>query len=228
MTEQEFESRILDALGEIDAARSAKPRQDVFTSVLGRFAHTLARHRAIGAAIESLPELPGGRRLWTWPKLRRDHRTIMLNFAGQGGALVLLTGEGRREFQTPDALEAYLTQDFLRAPPFPATLALYEEICSVPVRGSLRRGGPHDVGPADVSVRLDPDEQRKLAEAAPGTDLAVMAHEDRLPLTSLFVSGETYGCLISGGYGMWVMFPSRAEDGRLRIAGVAMREDELA
>ena len=78
-----------------------------------------------------------------------------------------------------------------------------------------------------MPVHLDPDEQRKLAEAAPGADLSVMAHEDRLPLTSLFVSGETYLCLVVGGYGLWSTFPSRAEDGRLRIAGVVMREDEL-
>jgi hypothetical protein len=83
------------------------------------------------------------------------------------------------------------------------------------------------VSPADVSLRLDPDEQQKLAEAAPGTDLSVMAGEDRLPLTSLFVSGETYGCLIAGGYGMWVMFPSRAEDGRLRIAEPALFDRPL-
>jgi hypothetical protein len=48
-----------------------------------------------------------------------------------------------------------------------------------------------------------------------------------MPLSSLFVSGDTYASLLVGGYGMWVMFPSRAEDGRLRIAGTAMRDDEL-
>lgn len=41
------------------------------------------------------------------------------------------------------------------------------------------------------------------------------------------VEWEVYGNLEAGGYGMWVMFPSRAEDGRLHIAGTAMREDEV-
>lgn len=227
MTEQEFETRILEALHQIDAARGGQPRHDALRDVLERFARTLSKHPVIGAAIEGVPELPGGRKLVMWPKLRRDERTNMLNFARAGEALVLL-GEGRREFRSPEALEAYLTQDFLCGSSFPDTLAYYENHCTTAVRGFLRRGGPHEISAADVPVRLDPNEQRKLAEAAPGEELSVMASEERLPLTSLFVSGETYSCLVAGGYGMWVMFPSRAEDGRLRIAGVAMREDELS
>lgn len=226
MTEQEFENRILAALQEIDAGRGERPLADACRGVLDRFARTLSRHPAIGAAVEAVPELPGGLRLVTWPKLRRDKRAKMLNFAGQGDTLILL-GEGRREFRSPDELEAYLTSDFLRASSFPETLAEYEETCAIPVRGFLRRGRPNEVSPADVPVRLVPEEQRKLAETAPGTEVSVLAHEDRLPLTSLFVSGETYASLVVGGYGMWVMFPSRAEDGRLRIAGVAMQENEL-
>jgi hypothetical protein len=227
MTEQEFETRILTALEEIDAGRGQRALADAWRSVLDRFARTLSRHPAIGAGIEAVPELPGGLRLVTWPKLRRDKRAKMLNFAGQGDMLILL-GEGRREFRSPDELEAYLTNDFLRASSFPGTLAEYEETCAIPVRGFLRRGQPNEVSPADVPVRLDPEEQRKLAGTAPGTEVSVLAHEDRLPLTSLFVSGEMYASLVVGGYGMWVLFPSRAEDGRLRIAGVAMRENELA
>lgn len=227
MTEIEFENRILAALKEIDAGRGAQLPADAWRGVLDRFARTLSWHPAIGAVVEAVPELPGGLRLVTWPKLRRDESTPMLNFAGQGGTLILL-GEGRREFRSPDDLEAYLTQDFLRASAFPGTLATYEETCAVPVRGFLRRGRPNETSLADVPVRLVPAEQRKLAETAPGTELSVMAQEDRIPLTSLFVSGETYVSMVAGGYGMWVMFPSRAEDGRLRIAGVAMREDELA
>lgn len=226
MAEQEFEARVLEALQQIDVARGAVPLQSGFRDVLERFARTLSKHPAIGAAVEGVPGLPGGCRLETWPKLRRDQRSKMLNFAGQGDVFILL-GEGRREFHSPAELEAYLSQDFLRVPSFGATLALYEEQCAVPVRGFLRRHRPHELSPADVPIRLEPAEQSKLAEAAPGSDLSLMAEEDRLPLTSVFVSDETYLCLTAGGYGMWVMFASRAEDGRLRIAGTAMREDEL-
>jgi len=141
MTEHELESQILDALNQLDAARSAQPRQDAFRDILERFARTLSKHRAIGAAVEDVPELPGGRRLVTWPKLRRDERTGMLNFARAGEVLVLL-GQGRRELRTPEELEAYLAHDFLRGLSFPDTLARYEEMCAMPLGGFLRRGGP--------------------------------------------------------------------------------------
>jgi hypothetical protein len=226
MTEQEFEERIRDVLADIDAAHGAEPRQDPYQDVLERFARALSKHRAIGAAVEDVPELPGGRRLVTWPKLRRDERAVLLNFARQNEALLLL-GQGRREFRTPAELEAYLSQDFLSSPAFAETLALYEGRCAMPARGFLRRGGPSEVSPGDVLVHLQAEEQRKLAETQPGKDLALLVREDRLPLTSLYESGATYTCLVSGGYGMWAMFHSRAEDNRLRIQGVAMREDEL-
>jgi hypothetical protein len=226
MTEQEFEDRILAALKEIDTARAAQPPADAWRGVLEHFARTLSRHPAIGAAVDDVPDLPGGLKLLTWPKLRRDERAPMLNFAGNGGSLVLL-GEGRRVFRSPEDLEAYLTKDFLLQSSFPSTLAAYEETCALPVRGFLRKGQPNGVNLADVPVRLLPAEQRKLVETPPGEDITVMALEDRIPLTSLFVSGETYVSLVAGGHGMWVMFPSRAEDSRLRIAGVVMREHEL-
>ena len=227
MTENEFENQILAALHAIDAGRGAQLPADAWRDVLDRFARTLSRHPAIGAIVEAVPELPGGLRLVTWPKLRRDKRASMLNFAGYGGAFILL-GDGRRELGSPDELEAYLTRDFLRASAFPETLAVYEEICAIPVRGFLRRGRPNETSRADVPVRLVPAEMRKLAEAAPGGDLTVVAQEDRIPLTSLFVGGETYASVVMGGYGMWVMFASRAEEeGHLNIAGVAMRADEL-
>lgn len=227
MPQQEFEARILDTLNEIDSALGTQPREDVFRDVLVRFARTLSRHRAIGAAIADVPELPGGLRLLTWPKLRRDQRAMMLHFASQAGTLILL-GEERRELRSPEELEAYLAREFLRTPSFMATLAHYEQTGATPVRGYLRRGKPGEVSPADVAVTLTPDEQRKLAEAEPGTDVSVFASEDRMPLSSLFVSGASYASLLAGGYGMWVMFPSRAEDGRIRVAGTAMREDELS
>ena len=152
MTAHEFENQILDALNQNDAARSAQPRQDAFRDILERFARTLSKHRAIGAAVEDVPELPGGRRLVTWPKLRRDERTGMLNFARAGEVLVLL-GQGRRELRTPEELEAYLAHDFLRGSSFPDTLALYEEMRAMPVRGFLRRVGPNEVSP--VAAQAD-------------------------------------------------------------------------
>jgi hypothetical protein len=227
MTETEFENQILAALNEIDAGRGAQLPANAWTSVLDRFARTLSRHRSIGASVEAVPQLPGGLRLVTWPKLRRDERTPMLNFASQGGALILL-GQGRREFGSAEELETYLTQDFLRASAFPDTLAVYEETCAIPVRGFLRKGRPNETSLADVPIRLEPEEQRKLAEAAPGAELSVTPREDRIPLTSLFVSGQRYASLVAGGYGMWVAFADRAgQEGFLTIAGPAMREDEL-
>jgi hypothetical protein len=227
MTETEFENQILAALNEIDAGRGAQLPANAWTSVLDRFARTLSRHRSIGASVEPVPELPGGLRLVTWPKLRRDESTPMLNFTSKGGALILL-GEGRREFGSAEELETYLAQDFLRGSAFPDTLAVYEETCALPVRGFLRKGKPNETSLADVPVHLLPAEQRKLAEAVPGAELSVMPHEDRIPLTSLFIGGESYASLIAGGYGMWVQLASRADEaGRLNIVGVAMSADEL-
>lgn len=227
MTEKEFESRIQAALAKIDAGRAVQPPPEVWRDVLDRFARTLAGHPAIGAVVEEVPRMPGGLKLVTWPKLRRDESTPMLNFASQGGKLILL-GEGRREFGSAEDLETFLTQDFLLDSDFPSTVAAYEETCALPVRGFLRKGGPSETSLADVPVHLLPDEQRKLAEAAPGIEVSVMPHEDRIPLTSLFISGESYGSLVAGGYGMWVLLASRPEEeGRLRIAGLAMRKDEL-
>lgn len=227
MSDQDFEAQVLETLARIGAERVAVPRQDGFVDVLERFAKTLSKHPSLGATVEEVAEVPGGRRLVMWPKLRRDERATMLNFARTGGTFLLL-GQGRRELKSPKELEGYLKSDFLVGSAFPETLAAFEERCKAPTRGFLRRGGPSEVSPGDVLVRLDPDEQRRLAETAPGQDVTVLAREDRLPSTSLYQDAPgTYTCLVAGGYGMWAMFVSRAEDGRLRVAGSVMGEEDL-
>jgi hypothetical protein len=238
MTEQEFEAQILKALEDIDAARQGQPRQDPLAGVLERFARTLSRHPALGAAVQPATGQREGLQLVIWPKLRRDDRALLLSFVREGKALRLLDQE-QRQFVTEGGLEAYLTQELLRSPSFAEILADYEERCNAPVTGFLRRGGPLEVVKDDVLVHVLPDEQRKLAEAPAGGDVTILVRDDRVPigvhlprdehllLNSLYESGGTYTCLTAGGYGMWAMFHSRAEDGRLRIAGPAMSEDEL-
>jgi hypothetical protein len=227
MTRQEFEEQILKALDDI-TPQAQKPRQDEFQSVLEQFAQTLSKHPAIGAIIESVPKLPGGLHLVTWPKLRRDESSVMLVFARQGEALLLL-GQYRHEFRTPAELERYLTQDFLRDSSFPETLAIYKESCTLPITGFLRKGGPNEFKTEDVLVHLAPEEQEKLAKSNPGDNVSVIAREDRLSeLTSSFDSNETYTCLVAGGYGMWTRLCSRTEEGLVRMSGFAMSEKELA
>lgn len=223
MTEQDFEARILQELNSIDAARRAQARRDAFQEVLERFARALSRHPALGAKVEATP---AQLRLVLWPKLRRDELVQAKYFSREGDGLVVW-GVDRKELRSPDELEEYLSRDYLRDPQFMERLSDFEARCATPALGFLRRGGPNEAGPEDVLVHVAPDEQRRLAEAAPGHDLTLLAREDRMPLTSLYDSGKTYTCLVAGGYGMWAKNHSRAEDERLRIAGPAMREDEF-
>jgi hypothetical protein len=170
-----------------------------FDQVLREFAETLAAEQpSLGAAIEQ-GHHPRMRMLVTWPRTRRDERTIMLTFWWDGTTMKALDEKGTPTFDSPDAVGDYLLA-FLTTSAFPATLAEYKARCDEDVYGYLRKAASAEASPSDVTVLVSASEQRKLAEAKLGEMITLEVEPQLGPHETPYQHSTGYACLVSGGY----------------------------
>jgi predicted nucleotidyltransferase len=121
-----FQDRIKNTLARVDPRTSpAGEALAPFDKVLREFVETItAEQPFLGADIEQGYQ-PQMRMLVTWPRTRRDERTILLTLWWDGTGLKSLDEKNPQPFTSPDALGDYLLS-FLENSFFPATLAEYK------------------------------------------------------------------------------------------------------
>jgi hypothetical protein len=220
-----FQDRIKSTLARVVPAQGTNQGPVApFDQVLKEFVETLTSEWPfVGAAIEggSPPQM---RSLVTWPRLRRDERSIMLTFWWEGTAMKVLNEKERPPFQTPEALSDYLI-DFLENSAFPGTLAEYERRCKEDLDGSLRAKGLTEASAEDVTVIVQAGEQQKIADTAPGNIVNVTVTPERFPGTAEYTGAGNYAYLSSGGFGLRLMTHGLA-GGKIHISGVVMDRGE--
>jgi hypothetical protein len=222
-----FQERIKSAL------RRAAPGQGenqessaLFDQVLEEFVETLMGERPCVRACVERGQLPPMRTILTWPRIRRDHRNVILAFWWKGTTMRVLAESERAPFATPEELSDYLV-DFLDNPSLMEKLAEYERDCREDTTGYLRAHEFFAASRDDVMVRVAAREQRKLADARPGATVSLLVVQDRMPSTAEYGETATYSYLSSGGFGLRVA-THRVVDGRIHISGVVMAEEETA
>lgn len=222
-----FQERIREALSHISARRDVRDARDtrLFDRVLSEFAETLcAASPWVGAALE-MGMQASTRRLVTWPRIRRDERTMMLMFVWENGRLHVLGEPEREPFPTPEALRDYLIE-FLGSGAFGEMWSDYGRRCEEDVGAFLRVSGFMVGSPGDVYVVVPAGEQLKLAGGEAGGMLEIAVRPEALPGTGAYDTGGRYICLSSGGYGLRVEEHGLAEGGRIVLRGAAMGADE--
>jgi hypothetical protein len=220
-----FQDRIKSTLARVVPAQGTNQGPVApFDRVLNEFVETLTSEWPfVGAAIEggSPPQM---RSLVTWPRLRRDERSIMLTFWWEGTAMRVLNEKGRPPFQAPEALSDYLI-DFLENSAFPGTLAEYERRCKEDVDGFLRAKGLTEASAEDVTIIVQAAEQEKIANATPGNIVNIVVTPERFPGTAEYNDTGNYAHLSSGGFGLRLMTHGMA-GGKIHVSGVVMDRGE--
>jgi hypothetical protein len=133
-----FQDRVKHTLARVGPQdESAGGRSAPFDQVLQEFVDALtAAEPYVGAAIER-GHHPQMRTFVTWPRSRRDQRTIMLTFWWDGTTMKVLNEPNRPPFESPQSLGDYLVE-FLEQSAFPTTLAEYRSLWGQDVYGYLR------------------------------------------------------------------------------------------
>jgi hypothetical protein len=131
----DFEKEVQSKAVAIAEQKTPGPVQP-FDDVLKQFVNGLAAASPhVGAAIDRGEDpLHASRSFVTWPRCRRDERTIMLSFWWDGSGLTVTGDNERKQFKTTDELQAYLL-NFLSNTEFPRTMWLYKQRCAEPVDG---------------------------------------------------------------------------------------------
>ena len=97
-----FQDRIKRSLARLDPHGADGGAATPFDDVLNQFVATLTGEAPyVGAAIEK-GQRPQMRSLVTWPRYRRDERTIMLTFWWDGTTMKVLDERDRPPFSSPD------------------------------------------------------------------------------------------------------------------------------
>lgn len=214
-----FQERIKSTLRRVESAKAGPVAG--FDRVLTEFVDTLrAEESYLGASIEKAAHQPQLRSFVTWPRYRRDERTIMLSFWWDGTTMRVLNEQKRDPFDSPDALSEYLL-DFLEKSAFRWTLTEYEARCKEPVDGYLRTTSLVDAGPNDVMVVVSSAQQKELVEAKPGTTLNLVVLPDPVAGTAEYRERAGYGFLYSGGFGLRLAAHGLA-DGKVHLVGDVM------
>jgi hypothetical protein len=216
-----FQERIKQTLARVDSRRatgSAPAAQ--LDGVLREFVRTLMDAEPyVGAAIE-IGHLPQMRSFVTWPRYRRDERSIMLTFWWDGTAMRVVNDVNREPFRSPEALSDYLV-NFLENSAFPETLVSYERRCKEDVDGFLRVTSLIDTDPDEVMVAVRAADQKKLAEAQPGAVLNLTVHPEPVAGTAQYSERGTYKYLNSGGFGLRRIM-HHLSDGKIHLNGEVM------
>lgn len=222
-----FQDRIKSSLARaVPDQVASQASSALFDQVLEEFVETLMGERPCVRACVERGQLPPMRTILTWPRIRRDHRNVILAFWWKGTTMRVLAEGERAPFATPEELSDYLV-DFLDNPSLMEKLAEYERDCREDTTGYLRAHEFFAAGRDDVMVRVAAKEQRKLADAKPGTTVSLLVVQDRMPSTAEYGETATYTHLSSGGFGVRVV-AHRVVDGRIHISGVVMAEGEMA
>lgn len=216
-----FQERIKQTLARVDSRRATDSAPAApFDGKLKEFVRTLMEAEPyVGAAIE-IGHLPQMRSFVTWPRYRRDERSIMLTFWWDGTAMKVVNEVNREPFNSPDTLSDYLV-NFLENSAFPETLAWYERRCKEDVDGFLRMTSLIDADPDDVMVIVHAADQKKLAEAQPGAVLNLTVQPEPVAGTAQYAERGTYKYLNSGGFGLRLTRHA-SSDGKIQLSGEVM------
>jgi hypothetical protein len=219
-----LQDRIKRTLARLDPHGADSGAMTPFDDVLNQFVATLTSEAPyVGAAIEK-GQRPQMRSLVTWPRYRRDERTIMLTFWWDGTTMRVLDERDRPPFSSPDDLSDYLV-DYLEKSPFLETLAEYDRRCKEDVDGFLRTENLVDGTPNDVMVVVQAADQKRLAEAVPGSMVNLVVVPERLPSTGEYSDKAGYRYLSSAGYGVRVITHGLA-GGKVHLSGEVMGPGE--
>jgi hypothetical protein len=170
---------------------------------------------------------PHVRHLKLWPRGQRNVQSSILSvYVTNDSARVL--GDAP-ELRTEEELQEWLTS-FLRRPTFRSSLEELREIASQPVVGVLRVGADRKASSllADVTVRISPDQQYRLADAAEATPVQRIEQLYVEPAGRTILGRGTYTAqtkpiwLVAGGYALEIEPGSDAQeaDGRIRLSGM--------
>lgn len=215
-----FQDRIRATRARVNSYQASGPPVD-FIDILEEFVSTLkTMYPFLGAAIEK------GKRqqMWsfvTWPRYRRNERTIMLTFWWDGETMKALGDDKPAPFDTPEELKDYLV-DFLENSAFDLTLETYGELCHEEIEGFLRTASLVQPSADDVMVIVDAADQQAIATAHPGDQITLKVNPYG-NIAAYLANTQEYGWLSSGGYGLRIT-EHRQEGEDIVIIGTAMED----
>jgi hypothetical protein len=213
----EFGERLRSRLERMAAAGNEEAAPSPYDDVLHEFVHEL-NHADFDLHAElKVAAVPQRRIIEVWPKYRRFPRLLLLSFSIDGPRIHLLA-ENMRELPSVDALKQFLESFVVSS--FPSTVDVFREIASEPVQGYLRTRGAFEIAPEDVLVVVSPEEQRRLATAAPGTSLTLDVVPQRFPGAGIYDPARPYAALESGGFALERTRVVPVEAGRVRVTGI--------
>lgn len=196
--------------------------------------------RALADLVEWLNERYPSVTAWIAPSSAPRVRLVMLSPASRlNEAATLLVvqvldssvrvlGEGSMECHSEEDFDESLAR-LVTSDAFARTMYVMEERQAEPAEGILRTGAPRDRDPrSDIAVRVEPEAQKKIAEAAKRHEPVQVDVE---LLTASPIARGRLGderavtCLVSGGFVVALTAAPQTESGQalVRIVGTASK-----
>ncbi len=187
-----FADEVTKAVTDAETAAPTNP----YRAVLEDLAKGL-RQLEIGADITTGKD-PRRLRFTIAPRHRPARSSLMLSFFIDGDAL-LVFGESQRRMNTPTALEEYLLE-FVKLPAFLESIKILREQADEPVEARLRASEDLPFMRTDVLVEVKPEDQKRIAEATPGSEMKLDVARIEFPGNATFADPAAYKVLDSAGY----------------------------
>jgi hypothetical protein len=159
------------------------------------------------------------------PRYGELPRVPILVMAIQDRKITILA-EKRRTFSSSQALQKFL-EKYLDT--LGAAVEEFAEMEQQPVQGYLRLRGFQEPEREDVVIEVDPEDQRRLATATPGSALTFEIRVLRFPGAGTYDVNQKYVALESNGFALELKSHETLSSDQVRVSGtVAVAESAAA